>query len=274
MVNVFGGKGFIGSRYVELYPDVIVNDRDDYVPKTQNILYFISTIDNYNVFTDPHLDINTNLNTLITVLENIPKDQRQHTVFNFISSWFVYGDVELPATETSPCHPTGFYSITKRTAEQLLISYCKTFGIQYRILRLGNVMGPNDPKASRKKNALTFLLHRLKNHEPVQLYGNGEVYRDLIDVDDCVRAINLVLTKGKLNDIYNIGNGWPIHIGSFIDIAKFVYSSTSNITSIDPPDFHKIVQTHSMYLDITKLKQLGYVPQYSVYDIIRRAVHE
>ena len=52
-INIFGGTGFIGSKFCELYPDqVIINDRDDYKTKSDNVLYFISTIDNYNVHKD------------------------------------------------------------------------------------------------------------------------------------------------------------------------------------------------------------------------------
>ena len=198
-LTVFGGKGYIGSRYVDLYSDCVVKDRNDYAPDSNNILYFISTIDNYNVFTDLHLDVETNLNTLINVLENV-KD-KESTVFNFISSWFVYGNTDFPATETSYCDPKGFYSITKRAAEQLLISYCETFGMKYRILRLSNVVGGNDTKVSRKKNAFEYMLRQVKNNEELKLYEGGEVYRDFIHVDDCVNAINTVITNGELNTI-------------------------------------------------------------------------
>ena len=49
-INIFGGTGFIGKRFCELYPNnTLVNTRDDYTVNTNNILYFISTIDNYNI---------------------------------------------------------------------------------------------------------------------------------------------------------------------------------------------------------------------------------
>src|SRR3990167_7803807 len=136
IINVFG-KGFIGGEFCGRY-GVISNGRDDYYPKSPKILYFISTVDNYNIHTNPHLDIDTNLSLLIDVLENCRKEYGNEFEFNFISSWFVYGKVEIPAREDSPCFPTGFYSITKRCAEQLLISYCQTCNIPYRILRMSN----------------------------------------------------------------------------------------------------------------------------------------
>ena len=100
MVNLFG-KGFICSYYSSIYP-CVVNHRNDLVPKTNNILYLISTTDNYNVKTNPYIDIETNLTTLIRVLENAR--QLEDIVFNFASSWFVYGDVPLNADENSYCN--------------------------------------------------------------------------------------------------------------------------------------------------------------------------
>lgn len=262
MVNIFG-KGFIGSRFCEMSTlPCISNDRDDYRIKdnSSQILYFISTIHNYHVFDNPYLDIDTNLTTLIKVLESC---KNKDVTFNFISSWFVYGDVELPATESSCCNPKGFYSITKRTAEQLLISYCETFNIKYRILRLANVVGKTDTKVSDKKNALQYMINRLKNNESLELYDGGNYYRDYIHVDDCAQAIELVITNGSINEIYNIGNGIPIYLSDAISLAKKSLGSTSTITSIPPRVFHTKVQTTNMVLNIDKLKSLGYSPKYN-----------
>lgn len=268
-INVLGGSGFIGSRYCEITPGVIQNTRDDYDVKTDEVVYFISTVDNYNIFTDPYIDITTNLTVLIKTLETC---KNKNITFNFISSWFVYGDVELPAREDSYCNPKGFYSITKRTAEQLLISYCETFGIKYRILRLANVLGPDDKKVSKKKNALQFLIGELKQNNPINLYDNGNVYRDYIYVDDAVHAINLIIDYGCTNEIYNIGNGTPIYLKDAILYAKNKLNSLSEISSIDAVDFHKIVQSKNMVLDTTKIKNLGYIQQYDIYDIIDQLV--
>lgn len=259
-LNIFGGSGFVGSAYVEKFPGAVVNDRDDYVPKTQNILYLISTGDNYNVFEDLHKDIDTNLSTLMNVLESI--SEPKNTVFNFISSWFVYGDTQLPAREDGYCNPKGFYSITKRTAEQLLISYCQTMGMRYRILRLANVVGAKDAKVSAKRNALQYMIQLLKNNEPVDLYEGGHVLRNFIYIDDCVDAIHLVITKGALDEIYNIGTEHATELYSVIHLAKLLLNSQSELRSIPTPEFHRIVQVRSIRLDVTKLMALGFVPHH------------
>lgn len=264
MVNLFG-RGFVGSRYAELYP-CIVNDRNDLVPKESDVLYMISTVDNYHVKTNPYIDIDTNLTTLIKVLENWRQTQSDG-VFNFASSWFVYGDTDLPAREDSYCNPKGFYSITKRAAEQLLISYCETYGLKYRILRFANVLGPGDKKAGPKKNAVTYMINQMKQGLPVNLYDGGEFIRDYIHVDDLCRAVNLVLTNGSVNEIYNIGNGQGTRFKDIIDYAMQL-GSTSQVNNIEQADFHKIVQVKSMYMDTSKLKNLGYQPNFSIYNIV------
>ena len=165
-ISVYGATGFIGSRFCDLYEkDVVKIERDCNTAETSDILYFISTNNNYNVFEKPYLDIETNLTKLISVLES--NRDRQDLVFNFISSWFVYGKTNcLPATEEAFCNPKGFYSITKRTAEQLLISYCETHDIKYRIFRLCNVLGESDKGVSNKKNALQNMIKKLFLNEP------------------------------------------------------------------------------------------------------------
>lgn len=264
MVNLFG-KGFIGTRYSQLYP-CVVNDRNDLIPKESDILYLISTVDNYNVKTNPYLDIDTNLTTLIRVLENW-RNTNKDGVFNFASSWFVYGDTDIPAREDSYCNPKGFYSITKHAAEQLLVSYCETYALKYRILRFANVLGPGDTKAGPKKNAVTYLINQMKNNLPINLYDGGEFVRDYIHVDDLCQAVNLVISSGELNQIYNIGNG---HSTKFKDIIDHVVKlgSKSVVNHIEQADFHKIVQVKSMYMDTDKLKKLGYRPNYSIHTII------
>lgn len=269
MVNLFG-KGFVGSCYANMYP-CIVNDRNDLTVKSDQVLYMISTTDNYNVYTNPYIDIDTNLTTLIRVLENC---KNKDVTFNFISSWFVYGKSPGPFTEDSYCNPTGFYSITKRTAEQLLISYCETFNIKYRILRLANVVGPGDKNVSVKKNALTYLIQKIKNNEDIELYDNGLFYRDYIHVKDVCHAINLVLEHGEFNTIYNISNSQPTLFSDAINYVLEKTQSKSKITNIPQKEFHKIVQTKSCEIDNKKLLSLGYKNHYSLYNILDELIIE
>jgi nucleoside-diphosphate-sugar epimerase len=270
-IQVFGGKGFVGSEYVKTKHDMIVNGRNDYRVSLDatEIVYFISTVTNYNVKVDPYVDIDTNLSTMIRVLEQC-KDTG--ITFNFISSWFVYGDTEMPAKENSYCKPTGFYSITQRCAEQLLISYCETFNIKYRILRLANVAGQGDKKASPQKNALQHMINELKAGRDVNVYDGGNLYRDYIHVEDVAAAINLVIEMGETDTIYNIGNGKRIFFKDIIGYAKDLIGGDGKLVPIEIPMFHQKVQVKSMWMNNDKLKSLGYIPKYDIRQIVEDMV--
>lgn len=274
-LNIFGGYGFVGTQFCNTTKNGYTkNYRENVGVFAPDVVYFISTVDNYNVYIDPTVDINTNLIMLVKVLENYKdyiKAYKKTGCFNFISSWFVYGqdsgfgEGSRGIPETDPCDPRGFYSITKRCAEQLLMSYCETFNLNYRILRLANVLGPNDKKVSAKKNAVQHLLRELSENKRVDLYDSGYFYRDYIDVRDCARAIDLVINKGELNSIYNIGNGQPVIFRDIIRYARDAMDSGSEIRTIEQKEFHKKVQSsRSFFMDNTKLRELGYRPEYTI----------
>jgi nucleoside-diphosphate-sugar epimerase len=273
-ISIFGSSGFIGNRFCEIYEnETICVDRNEYSPKSNNILYLISTIDNYNIHQNLHIDIDTNLNVLMSVLENIDRDDK-NLVFNFVSSWFVYGknDVLPFNEEKSICNPTGFYSITKRAAEQMLISFCETFNIKYRIFRLANVLGEHDYKISKKKNALQFLIKDVVQNKDIELYNNGSAVRDYIYVDDVCAAIKHCIDTAPVNEIINIGNGKPYVLYDIIKDTIDKTNSTSKIININPTNFHKVVQVEHSYLDITKLKSYGFESKYDINNIVNKLI--
>jgi len=282
MITILGGNGFVGSAYCDILSKAgekfKKNDRNDYECATNSVINFISTVDNYNVYDDSTLDINTNLIVLMKALDsykNYISETGNKGCFSLVSSWFVYGqdsgfgEGSRGIPETDSCDPKGFYSITKRCAEQLLMSYCETFELNYRILRLANVLGKEDKKVSAKKNALQYLLGELKENRPIDLYDSGYFYRDYIDVRDCARAIDLAVNKGELDSIYNIGNGKPIVFREVIRYAKHKLNSTSELRTIEQKEFHKKVQSsRSFFMDNSKLQSLGYSPKYTLYETI------
>jgi len=260
--SIYGGTGFVGGNFCEIFYDSVLKiPRKERKPETDKIIYFISTVDNYNIHTDLHIDIDTNLKILMDVLDFC---KEKKVTFNFISSWFVYGRTRLPAREVDYCDPKGFYSITKRTAEQLLISFCETYQINYRILRLCNVYGVGDEKSSSKKNAIQYMIDLLKKGEDVNLYEGGYVFRDLMHVKDVCRAIKLICDQGEYNTIYNIGSGQPVAIRAIMEKAKEYLKSPSKFKSIDTPRFHDIVQSRDFYMDVSKLNTLGFSPKISL----------
>jgi nucleoside-diphosphate-sugar epimerase len=212
-----------------------------------------------------HLDIETNLTKLMHVL---PQMDHRGT-FNFVSSWFVYGDRgSHHVTEDAHCDPKGFYSITKHCAEKLIQSYCATVGSRYRILRLSNVIG-KDPRASSKKNALEYLMGKIRRHEPIQIY-DGDNYRNYLDVEDCCRAIQLVLDKGNKNETYNIGAVESVRLFDIIQYAMLKTNSRSHVEIVEVPHFHKTVQTQNFFMNTDKLQALGFKQKYDIWETIDR----
>ena len=254
-ISVYGGTGFIGGTFCEMFPEeVVLVPRNNREPETNEVLYFISTTTNQSVFSNLHIDIDTNLSIFVDVLE---KCKNKDITFNFISSIFVYGNDILNAKETDCCNPRGFYSITKRCAEQLLVSYCETFGIKYRILRISNVYGL-DKTVSSGKNVLGYMIGLLKENKDINLYGGGKFLKDYMFVDDVCRAIRVVLEKGNQNEIYNIASGTSMLFVDIIQRAKDMIQSKSSLISISFPKEQEYLQIKNMSLNIDKLNGLGF----------------
>ena len=269
-LSVFGSTGYIGNTFCKLFPDRIVKiPREDRNFDSKDVLYFISTTTNQNVFKDLHVDIDTNLSLFVDVLS---KCKDRDVVFNFVSSCFVYGNDVINAKETDCCNPTGFYSITKRTAEQLLISYCQTFGVKYRIIRIGNVYGL-DKTVTPGKNVLGYMISLLKKNHQIKLFDGGDYLKDYMSVNDVCKAIELVIRKGELNEIYNIASGTSQNFKSIITTARDIVGSQSQLIDVPMPENQKHIQVKNMTLNIEKLQSLGFSCDMSFYQGLQTLCH-
>jgi nucleoside-diphosphate-sugar epimerase len=280
-LTIYGHGGFIGKHYVSRYqakdhmwlPPRWSRRPDPY--KKTDILYLISTTHNYHVFDDPTLDVKTNLVVLTETLDSWLRNNPQGT-FNFVSSWFVYGERQ-PALgevgkvpESDMCRPKGFYSITKRCAELLVESFCTTHNLSYRILRLCNIIGPGDMGVSKQKNALQYLINEMKHDRPIEIYGTGEFTRTYMDVEDCVAALRLVMDKGEENTVYNIGTEPSQKFIDLIKLAHQLLGSKSEIRYIKPKKFHQQVQVENFDMDCSKLRSLGFEPKHNIVGTVSR----
>ena len=263
-ISLFGASGFVGSHFFEKSErEVLAIPKMCKVGKTKDIIYLIGTVHNYNIFDNPQLDIDVNLKLMIEVLEETRK-VFQHFTFNFISTWFVYGEGAIPYQETQACNPKGFYSITKYAAELLLQSYCRTFDINYRIIRLGNVVGAGDRKASKKKNALQYLVDKIRNNEDIELYEGGSILRDYIHINDVVRGIDLIINESPKDAIYNLGSGKGTKIIDLLAEFRDLIGSNSRFITVPTPKFHRNVQVKDAVLDMSKMFRLGYELRYPI----------
>jgi nucleoside-diphosphate-sugar epimerase len=179
----------------------------------------------------------------------------------------------MPAKEDSLCNPKGMYSVTKRCAEQVLISFCETFGIKYRILRLCNVFGSGD-KFSKKKNALQYLIQEMINGNEIGLYFNGYFKRNYMYVDDVCKAIMLCIEKSKVNDIINIGYYESYLFRELIEYSADIIGYDKNkIKAIEQPDFHKKIQVKDFSMDVEKLYGMNFMPEF-IYDKLDETIKD
>ena len=122
--------------------------------------------------------------------------------FIHISTDEVYGSKNTISTENSILDPTNPYSATKAATEHILKSYHYSFGLPLTITRGNNVYGP---KQYPDKVVPLFVMNLLKNKK-CKIHGSGEQKRSFLYVDDCVKAFETIILKGKNGEIYNIGS--------------------------------------------------------------------
>ena len=239
------------------------------------IYHCASTVDNYNVLTNPYIDAETNISSTIRLLE-ICKDLPKKPKIIYPSTFFVYGNeydrTKMPINEDSKTEPLAIYPATKLCAESIIKLYSRLYDIPYLICRLTNVYGENEDYVNKKKGALNYLIMQAIKGETIPLYNGGKFYRDYIYVEDVVEALKLIEKKNIANDTYLIGYGKPI---LFKDIINYIHQITNNksaILEVEPPVFHKAVGINNFVADISKIKKLGWQPKINYQEGIKRIV--
>jgi len=126
--------------------------------------------------------------------------------FHQVSTDEVYGDLPLDRpdlffTEETPIHTSSPYSASKASADLLVQAYHRTFGLPITISRCSNNYGPYH----FPEKLIPLMISRALNDENLPVYGKGENVRDWLYVGDHCTAIDLILHKGKVGEVYNIG---------------------------------------------------------------------
>ncbi len=126
--------------------------------------------------------------------------------YHQVSTDEVYGDLPLDRpdlffTETSPLHTSSPYSAAKAGADLLVLAYHRTFGLPVTISRCSNNYGPYQ----FPEKLIPLMILRALKDEPLPVYGTGENIRDWLYVEDHCIAIDMILQKGTVGEIYNIG---------------------------------------------------------------------
>lgn len=126
--------------------------------------------------------------------------------YHQISTDEVYGDLPLDRpdllfTEENPIHTSSPYSASKASADLLVSAYIRTFKLPATISRCSNNYGPYQ----FPEKLIPVVISKALNNENIPVYGKGENIRDWIHVHDHNTAIDLIMHKGKVGEVYNIG---------------------------------------------------------------------
>lgn len=293
-ILVLGGNGFIGShlvdrllfeghsvrvfdKYEEHYrkPIPLVDYRfgdfgnrgllSDALDGVDMVFHLINTSLPKTSNDDPAFDVQSNVIETLFLLEQCISRKIKKLVFTS-SGGTVYGRPRsLPIGEESPTEPECSYGITKLTIEKYLALFNHLYGLDYTIVR------PANPYGSRQnplgiQGAISVFLGKVARDEPIEIWGDGEVVRDYIYVEDLVAGIYKAATISTRSRIFNLGSGTGHSLNEIIRVIRQVTGCEVNVEykpkrAFDVPE---------IYLDIAKARdELSWSPRTSLEDGIK-----
>ena len=252
-IFLFGGTGFIGSYFANIYK----NDKSLKIIKINTInhkhlnlisenkvkLFWTRVLRKTNTivylsFNNDLKDLNKNfkknlsktlmpLNVLIRLISALKKK----TKIIYLSTASIYGNQEkIPVNEKAKINILNKYDLLKYLSENILISSKNKF-LNYQILRLSNVYGPNlSKKKQNNRQIISKIIFNCLKKREINIFGSGKYYRDFVHVEDVSKAIKKISINNsiKKNQIYNIGSGNKITlINLFKIISKNIEKKTN-----------------------------------------------
>ncbi|MFI0225229.1 dTDP-glucose 4,6-dehydratase [Streptomyces lydicus] len=139
-----------------------------------------------------------------TLLDAALHHQDSFGTFVLISTDEVYGSIDTGSwTESHPVAPNSPYAAAKASSDLITLAYGRTHGLDVRVTRCSNNFGHHH----FPEKLIPLFVTNLLDGKQVPLYGDGLHIRDWLHIDDHVRGIELVRTKGRPGEVYNIGGG-------------------------------------------------------------------
>lgn len=239
-ILVTGGAGFIGSNFVryqqKMHPQdrVIVYDALTYAGNLANLkgLNYVLMRGNIcdenavkiafesyqpdwvvHLAAESHVDRSIHnaskfLETNVLGTDVVLRVARESKVtrFVYVSTDEVLGDLPegiTPPNEQAMMHPSSPYAASKAAGEHLALAYHRTHGLPVCVVRPTNNYGP----FQHPEKLIPMAMLRALAGEDIPIYGDGKQKREWLHVDDCCRAIDLVLRKGHPGEVYHVGSG-------------------------------------------------------------------
>jgi dTDP-glucose 4,6-dehydratase len=284
---VTGGRGFIGSHFVEKalenghsvldfdcmtycsHEDLPFDDHPKYkhinkdicdiehLPLCDVLVNFAAEthVDNSINDTKPFLKSNVvGVHNLLEIIRGKPSYARP--LFFHISTDEVYGDrPDGSFVETDVLTPSNPYSASKAAAEMFIISYHRTYDIDFIITRSSNNYGPRQ----YPEKLIPKTLRCIETDKKIPLHGDGSYVRDWIYVKDNADAIMMIIEDGIKNEIFNIGaNNHLTNIEVVSDLLHYFNKEKDQIQFIE----NRWGQDLRYSLDTNKIKSFGWIPKH------------
>ena len=308
-IIVTGGAGFIGSNFIfymlDSYPEnrIVCMDKLTYAG---NLSTLASAMDNphfrfckidicdreavYRLFEEEHPDMVVNFAAESHVDRSIENPEifldtnvkgtavlmdacRKYGIARYhqVSTDEVYGDLPLNRpdlffTEETPIRTSSPYSSSKASADLLVLAYHRTYGLPVTISRCSNNYGPYQ----FPEKLIPFMIINALSDKPLPVYGEGVNVRDWLYVKDHCRAIDLIIHKGRVGEVYNVGGHNEM---KNIDIVKLICKKLgkpeSLITHVTDRKGHDLRYA----IDPTKIhNELGWLPETKFEDGIKETI--
>lgn len=220
--------------------------------------------------TNPDAYIKSNIIGFYNIIEACRHNPVEHLVFASSSS--VYGsNKKVPySTDDKVDNPVSLYAATKKSNELIAHAYSKLYKIPCTGLRFFTVYGP----MGRPDMAYFKFTDKLVKGEPIQIYNNGDMYRDFTYIDDIVTGIVNVMQKspsetedGAPYKIYNIGNNKPESLLRFVEILEQCLIKEGIIKEPGKKEFLQMQpgDVYQTYADVSDLERdFGFKPATSL----------
>lgn len=209
---------------------------------------------------EPEIFLQTNIMGTQALMDACRKYgiQRYHQV----STDEVYGDLPLDRpdlffTEETPIHTSSPYSSSKASADLLVLAYYRTYGLPVTISRCSNNYGPYH----FPEKLIPLMISRALADESLPVYGKGENVRDWLHVYDHCSAIDLVIRKGRVGEVYNIGGH---NERTNLEVVKTILEALNKPESLINYVTDRKGHDLRYAIDPTKIEtELGWKPMYN-----------
>lgn len=191
--------------------------------------------------------------------------------YHQVSTDEVYGDLPLDRpdlffTEETPLHTSSPYSASKASADLLVLAYYRTYGLPVTISRCSNNYGPYH----FPEKLIPLMIINALHDKKLPVYGTGENVRDWLYVEDHCSAIDLIIRKGRVGEVYNIGGH---NEKTNLEVVKTILKELGK--GEDLITFVKDRPGHDRRYAINPAKihrELGWLPQTSFAEGIKKTI--